>query len=511
MGLTPLFVRDNRTVILTQKGVNANIVTMTIYTPDIESRFGPKYRIIADAICDDIRDNRLNAGTKLPTHRDLAYRLGVTVGTITRAYAELQRRGIAGGRVGSGTYVLDPQETRRTFRSPLDINREALARNDNRISLANPEDGAIDLAMNRPSPGPEADALAATLNEISQADGLEHLTQYSPAPGMAHHRIAIAKLLEQVGLNADHEDIILTSGAQHAMAACALGLLQAGDTLLTEELTYPGMTSLIAHRGARVRPVAMDDKGVLPDAMDATIRETGARVAYLMPVHQNPTTATMDIDRLHAIAEVVKQHNLIVLEDDVYGFQPQDRLPPLAQLAPDNVVYINGFAKSIAPGLRLGFMKAPKPLFATLTRAAQITGWMIPPLMGEIATRWINTGMAHDIITWHQDEMRARNKMAAEMLDGFTFKAKPECLHLWLELPQTHRPDDTIRELSLRGVVMAGPESFISTQPTVPHALRLCLGSPPTREQLQIALTHVRTVLSSDPIQAQHPSGTMVM
>lgn len=91
---------------------------MTIYTPDIESRFGPKYRIIADAICDDIRDNRLNAGTKLPTHRDLAYRLGVTVGTITRAYAELQRRGIAGGRVGSGTYVLDPQETRRTFRSP---------------------------------------------------------------------------------------------------------------------------------------------------------------------------------------------------------------------------------------------------------------------------------------------------------------------------------------------------------------------------------------------------------
>jgi len=488
------------------------IVTMTMYIPHIEDRHGPKYRAIADAVSDDIRDKVLTVGAKLPTHRDLAYRLGVTVGTVTRAYSELQRRGIAGGRVGSGTYVLDPVEARRVFRSPSEAEREKLAGKDIRIHMSShPEDGTIDLAMNRPSPGPETQALGATLAEISQAEGLVHLTQYTPAPGMPHHRVAMASLLDLVDLDVDHEDIVLTCGAQHSMSACALGLLQAGDVLLTEELTYPGMTSLVAHRGAHIRPVAMDEYGVLPDALENAIRETGARVAYLMPVHQNPTTATMNMDRLSAIADVAKRHNLIILEDDVYGFQPKDRNPPLAKLAPDNVVYINGFSKSVAPGLRVGLMKTPKPLFATLTRAAQITGWMIPPLMAEIATRWINSGIAQETIAWHQDEMHARNQMAADVLRDFSFSAKPECLHLWLDVPPTHRPDNAIRELNLRGVVMAGPESFISTQPTVPHALRLCLGSPPTRKQLQTALEHVRTVLSTDPIQAQHPGSTMVM
>ena len=484
---------------------------MTIYTPEIEGRAGPKYRIIADAISDDIRDQTLSAGTKLPTHRDLAYRLGVTVGTITRAYSELQRRGVAGGRVGSGTYVIDPSMERRVFPTPLDMQREILTRSDNSVLHDYSNESTIDLSMNRPTPGPETEALAHTLADLSQANGLDVLTQYNPAPGLSHHRTAVAKLLEQVGLECDADDMVLTSGAQHAMAACAMGLLKAGDVILTENLTYPGMTSLAAHLGTRVRPVAMDEYGMRPDALEAAVRETGARVAYMMPVHQNPTTAVMDMDRLNAIADVAKRHDLIIIEDDVYGFQPEHRNPPLAALAPDNAIYISGFAKSISPGLRVGCMKTPKSLFATLTRAVQITGWMIPPLMGEIATRWINNGIAQEIIQWHRAEMIARNRIASDILNGFDFASKSESLHLWLTLPEEHRPDDAIRELNARGVIMAGPESFITTQPTVPRALRLCLGSAPTRDQLRTALLQVRSVLSADPVQAQHMVGSMVM
>jgi len=487
------------------------IVTMTIYTPNLDGRIGPKYRVIADAVNDDIHDGTLTAGTKLPTHRDLAYRLSVTVGTITRAYAELQRRGLAGGKVGSGTYVIDLAQERRVFPTPIDMQRQILTRSDNSVLHDYPDDGTIDLSMNRPPPGPEAEALAKTLADISQANGLDVLTQYNPAPGLTHHRQAMGSLLNTLDLDADSEDIILTSGAQHAMAACALGLLKAGDVLLTESLTYPGMTSLAAHMGARVRPVAMDEYGILPDALDAAVRETGARVVYVMPVHQNPTTATMDAQRLKDIAEVALRHSLIVIEDDVYGFQPEHREPPLAQLIPDNTVYINGFAKSISPGLRVGCMRVPKSLFATLTRSVQVTGWMIPPLMGEIATRWITSGVAQEIIAWHRAEMIARNRMATEILRDFDFASKPESLHLWLELPNTHHADDIIRQLNQRGVIMVGPESFITTQTTVPRALRLCLGSAPTRDQLRTVLMHVRTVLSTEPIQAQALVGSMVM
>jgi len=484
---------------------------MTIYTPRINDRHGPKYRVIADAIRDDIRNKNLVAGTKLPTHRDLAYRLGVTVGTVTRAYAELQRSGVAGGKVGSGTYILDHLSERQMFPiMPLGHNAILTASSD-RAAQHLTSGNSINLSMNRPTPGPEADALAMTLGELSTADNLSILAQYNPAPGINHHRTAIASLLKTVGLNADGEDIILTSGAQHALAATALGLLKSGDVILTESLTYPGMTSLVAHVGARVHPVEMDEFGMRPDALEAALRETGARLIYMVPIHQNPTTATMNMDRLNAIADIAKRHGLVVIEDDVYGFQPENRNLPLAELIPDNTVYISGFAKSISPGLRVGFMKSPKSLFSTLTRAVQITGWMTAPLMGEIAARWITSGIAQDIIDWHRAEMITRNRLAADILQGFDFSAKAESLHMWLQLPEGHNPDDTIRSLSQRGIVMAGPESFITTQSTVPRALRLCLGVAPTHGQLRKALEQVRAVLTAEPIQAHHLFDSMVM
>lgn len=483
---------------------------MTIYLPDIQGRPGPKYRAIADAMAEDMVSGALPAGTKLPTHRDLAYRLGVTVGTVTRAYQELERKGLTGGRVGSGTYVLDPAKRRQVF-SLVTSTDERPERPPHVIAHSTPRDGEIDLSMNRPSPGPEAQALAETLGELSQADGLQVLTTYNPAPGLMHHRDAMAGLLSSLGLTCQGDDIILTSGAQHAMAACALGLLKAGDVILTEALTYPGMTSLAQHLSARVRPVAMDDRGLRPDALEAAVRESGARVVYLMPVHQNPTTAVMDEERLDAIAQVAKAHDLIIIEDDIYGFQPLSRPAPLAERIPDNTLYISGFAKSIAPGLRVGCIKAPKHLFPAIIQAVQITGWMIPPLMGEIAARWITSGVAGQLIDWHRQEMIARNAIAADILKAFTFTQKPECLHLWLDVPDGHHAIDVVREAQAAGVTLAGPESFSPTLGPTPGALRLCLGSPVSRELLSEGLGRLRAILAAKPVSMLARLDNMVM
>lgn len=498
---------------------------MTNYTPDLEGRDGPKYRRIADAITDDIVRSVLEAGTKLPTHRDLAYRLGVTVGTITRAYQELERQGLTGARVGSGTYVLAPNRTRPIFstpRSPLlamcgeqpDISPAHAAWRDARHVIADPHaetPGEINLGMNRPPPGPESDALARTLAELAQADGLETLTCYNPAPGMFHHREAMAGFLAQVGLTTQSDEVLLTHGAQHAMASAALALINAGDVLLTEELTYPGFASLAASLGARIRPVAIDEEGILPDAFESAIVSTGARVAYLVPVLQNPTTATMSMERLTAIAEIAQRHDLIIIEDDVYGFQPETRNPPLAEIAPDHTVYINGFAKSFAPGLRIGVMRPPKTLFNAISQSVQITGWMIAPLMGEIATRWIHSGEALSILRWHREEMRARNAIAEDILAGFALRGKPESLHMWVTLPDGHAADDVIRALAERDVVLVGSDSFTAGPTPAPNGLRLCLGSPKSRDHLVTALRHLRDALQTAPLAAQPTHQTMVM
>src|SRR5262245_2490322 len=92
-------------LLLTLSSVNANIVPMTIWVPDLSNLRGPRYLAIADALASDIRSSRLSPGDRLPTHRELAYQLGVTVGTVTRAYGEAERRGLIGGEVGRGTFV----------------------------------------------------------------------------------------------------------------------------------------------------------------------------------------------------------------------------------------------------------------------------------------------------------------------------------------------------------------------------------------------------------------------
>lgn len=511
---------NNVTLCLTQFAVNVSIVTMTIYTPNLDGRNGPKYRIIAEAMAEDIRRGVLVPGTKLPTHRDLAYRVGVTVGTITRVYQELQRRGFTGGRVGSGTFVMQPAPARPS--SPLldmcgaqpDIhdNQESWWISRHVIAETNiRENNEINLGMNRPPPGPENQALARTLAELAQADGLEMLTRYNPAPGMPHHREAMADFLAQVGLTTTGHEVLLTHGAQHAIASTVLTLLKAGDVVLTEELTYPGFASLATNMGAKIRPVAMDAEGIMPEAFEAAIQATGARVAYLVPVLQNPTVATMSLERLHAIADIAKRHNLTIIEDDVYGFQPETRHPPLAELAPEHTVYINGFAKSFAPGLRVGVVRPPKALFNMLSQSVQITGWMIAPLMAEIATRWIRSGEAQAIMQWHRDEMRARNAIAVELLNGYKLRHSPESLHLWLTLPDGHNASDVIQAMAERGVVLVGSDSFTAGATTTPNCLRLCLGAPKNRADVTTVLEHLRDVLITEPVSGIARHDSMVM
>src|SRR5450432_538070 len=120
---------------------------MTIWTPDLRERSGPRYLAIAEALADDARGGRMRAGTRLPTHRDLAYRLGVTVGTVTRAYGEAARRGLVGGEVGRGTYVRDPRHP------PSFI---AL---DDRAESGSGE-AAIDLSVNKAATGDAGPLLA---------------------------------------------------------------------------------------------------------------------------------------------------------------------------------------------------------------------------------------------------------------------------------------------------------------------------------------------------------------
>jgi len=448
---------------------------------------GPKYLAIAEVIARDIRSGSIKSGERLPTHRDLAYRLGVTVGTVSRAYAEIGRRGLTSGEVGRGTYV----SPGRTETAVFDIRR---------VPDPNDTSGLIDLSMNRPTTGRAGEYMARTLADISASNGLSVLSEYQPACGMPNHREAGAKLLQTIGLDASAEDIIMTNGAQHAMAALFMSLTNAGDLVLTEKLTYPTVKALARSMNLRLQGLEMDEQGLLPDAFEAACKTGTAKALYTMPTLHNPTNALQGEQRRRDIAAIGEHYGVAIIEDDVYGFLPSERPPPLINFAPEQGYFLTSTAKSIAPGLRIGYAVGPSRTAAKISHAVQITGWMTPPLMGELTSRWINDGTATELIRWHRENALFRNALARKIFDGLVFSTHRESCHLWLTLPNDLAVEELTRACSQKGIAVSLPDSFALAGDPVPNAVRVCLGGTNTIGTLERGLKILRDIIDHPPV-----------
>src|SRR5688572_3286266 len=318
---------------------------MTSWRPRIERYDGPRYLAIADALGEDISAGRLGAGARLPTHRDLADELGVTVGTVSRAYREAENRGLVLGHVGRGTFV-------RTHEGPprapsLQIREPA-------------ERDVLELGLNF-MPMPDGEILVAqALAELARDPSIVRLLEeYRPQAGSADHREAGATFVRRAGITASADQILVCSGAQHAMCVALMALTRPGDVLLTDEVTYPAILALARMLHLDVRGLPMDEHGLSPAALEQACERLRPRALYCMPTLHNPTTRTMPLARREEIAAIVGRFGFHVLEDDVYGFLHDEPPPPLTTLVGHRGYYLTSCSKSIAPGLRVGYLIVP--------------------------------------------------------------------------------------------------------------------------------------------------------
>ena len=460
---------------------------MTIWAPNLDERAGPRYVAIADALDQDVRGGVLPPGARLPTHRALAHRLGVTVGTVSRAYAEAERRGLVSGRVGRGTFVreLGVEEESEAFELP-----------------EWPATSEIDLSMNLPaSPDRlgEGEALASALTSISSRPGLGALLQYQQHEGLLPHREAGAEWIARAGMEVDPNRVLICSGAQHALTVCFSTLVKPGDVVLTESLTYVGMKALANAFHFRLQGVAMDEFGMLPEAFSAACESTGAKLLYCVPTIQNPTATVMPEERRREIAQVARHHGVTIIEDDIHGLLPPDPLPPLSSFAPDHSCYIASLSKSMAPGLRISYVAASAELVERLRPGLWVTTWMAAPLMAEIATVWIQNGTADRMLEKRREEAAFRQKLAARVLGGFRYQAHPFGYHLWLQLPEPWRAEDFTEQASKRGVAVTSPSAFVVGRGSLPHAVRVCVGAVRSRERLVKGLETLAQILAQSP------------
>lgn len=460
------------------------------YLPDIAQRRGPRYLAIAEAVAADVAAGRLQPGDRLPPQRELAERLAVTVGTITRAYAELERRGLTAGTVGRGTFIRGD--------GAAEAAPAAIPAGEGEAAPPPLAPGqVIDLAQNLPNLRlavpflQEAMAAEAALTP----ERLERLVGYHPHAGSREVRHALALWLESQGIPAAADDIVVTDGAQSAMMLACLAAVGPGGALLVEHLTYPGIRAVVQALNLRPVAVPMDAEGPDPEALVQLARQFGARAFFTLPTLHTPLGHTQSLARRHAIVSAAEDAGLLLIEDELYRFLADNPPPSFQALAPHLTLSLCSLSKSVAPGLRVGALVAPPPLRLSAQQYLRSISWMAGPLNAGLAARLVRSGAVRQLEVAHATEARAREALARQLL-GPRIRMGHGAYHLWLELPADSDRHRFAQQLALPrerlpGVGAAAADAFAVNRLSAPNALRLCLGGEAHRSRIAAALERV--------------------
>jgi len=450
---------------------------------------GARYMQLATAIEEAINDAGLAPGDRLPTHRALADKLGVTVGTITRGYAEAERRGLVEARVGSGTFI-----------------RNALASADNFAILRHTPSELIEFSLNLPVPSDANKMFGEVLQELAGEVGQDlDFLSYQPEQGLPQQRQWAAQWLASFGLNHPMEQITITCGGQHAIMLAMMASTRAGDTILSEGLTYPGMNAIAKQLSLKVIGLPMDEQGVIPEAMEEQCKLHTIRALYCTPTIQNPSNATMGLERRHAIIDIAKRYKLWLIEDEVSSNQMADKLPPLSALAPDRCLYINSHSKTVAAGLRVGYLATPPQLVDNVAAAIQAQCWFAPPITVEIAQRWMRRRDTEAWLAWQSEQLQQRRMLAERYLSEYLMigdcRTMAGSMSVWLNLPEPWRAVEFRERLHHKGVAVLAAESFAVGRFPAPQAVRISISAPPSLEQVEQGLRIIAELLESGPSQ----------
>ena len=302
----------------------------------------------------------------------------------------------------------------------------------------------------------------------------------------------MARHLVSRGLAVNAEQVIIVSGAQHGLATSVMALLQPGDLVATDALTYPGFKVLAGAHRLELSPIPVAGNGPDLDVLERLCQKRRVRAIYAMPTLHNPLGWVMSASWRRQLVALTRRHDLLIIEDAAYAFLAETPPPPIAALAPERTVYVSGLSKNVATGLRVGFVAAPLEWVPKLERAIRVSTWNTPGVMTAIACAWLEDGTVTRLEAEKRRDATARQTVVAEVFAGLNFVRHPASYVVWLPLTEEVRADRVASALMRERISVSTAEPFATSAP-VPHAIRLALGSVEL-ESLRDALITIRRV-----------------
>lgn len=432
-----------------------------------------RYKAVVDRYAQAIRSGQLPAGSRLPTHRTLAAGERISLATATRVYRELEEMGLVSGETGRGTFVRD-----LSLPPGHGVDQQVVAAD------------VVDLNFNYPSLPEQGDALREALRQLAMAGDIDSHLRYQPHAGRLAERGIIARHLTCQHFAPDAENVLIVNGAQHGLAVTVMGLLRPGDVVAVDALTYSGFKALAALYHLELAAIPCRPEGPDLQALHTLCQQRRVRAVYTMPTLHNPLGWVLNTGQRQALADLARQHDLLIIEDAAYARLVSHPPPPVVSYAPERTVYVTGFSKNIATGLRVGVVISPPRYRPEIERAIRATTWNTPTLISSLICAWIEDGTVARFETQKRQDARQRQQVAREVLCGLPVVSHPDSYFVWLPLGEESRADRLANALMERRISVSTAEPFCVSA-TIPQALRIALGSVPF-DSLRPALLSVR-------------------
>jgi GntR family transcriptional regulator/MocR family aminotransferase len=441
------------------------------------SRGRPVYMQIIQALIRDIESGRLTSGTFLPSSRELATAVGVNRKTVVLAYEDLIAQGWLESAGTRGTMVSAslPEPTRGTGTpAPPDQNGGV----DYRFAepparpLALP--GGTGHKLDEGAPDGRlfpAELLARAYRSSVQRASRENRLQYRDPRGSEALRESIAVMLKsQRGLPVTSHNICITRGSQNGIFLATRVLIQPGDTVVVEALTYEPAVAAFHASGAKIVSVRLDEDGINIDDLERACRRHAVRAVFVTPHHQFPTTVALRPERRMRMLELARQFGFAIIEDDYdheFHFESQPLLP-MAGYAPGQVIYVGSLSKLLLPALRIGYIAAPEKVIDAIAHQVSLIDGMGNTLTEDAAAELIENGE----LRRHARKVRqvyARRRAAfactvdAELGDLVDYTMPDGGLAFWLRFRRREDLDRVEESASAQGLRFASSRSFITS------------------------------------------------
>lgn len=439
-----------------------------------------KHKRLTEAIVADIERGALPVGTRLPPHRDLAYRLGCSVQTVSVSYKEAERRGYLRSEVGRGTFVKS-RVTERVDRFMLDRNPRDL----------------IDFSIIRAAYTERHEAAArALLRAMAEEENGTWMRPCRPVAGLDRHRAAGQAWLRRLGVAVEADRILITNGAAQAVFVALATIVEPGDVVLAEDLTDHEVIGLASVLGFTIRGLPTDGEGILPDAFAAAAAAGPVKALVCIPTFGNPSRYLAGAERRAELARIAGKHGVFMVEDEVFKPLLEDPLPAIAALIPELGFFATSFTKSVMTGLRAGYLVVPPRYVLRAASILRVTSWSAAPVIAEMAARWVENGEAEALLAVQRKEMAARQALATEVLGEALVHPHPHALSAWVALPDHWSEEALVRTLFGRGVAVAPSDPFVADPAHRQRGIRICLGGLMSRARLGGGLEVIRQTLT---------------